>query len=423
MNGPKGTTLTSPPTNPDSSPQFLGKSAVAAVSDEPKLQSAVPHLVHVPTPGDHYSAATGSAVMTVIYELSRCHAAAGGKTSVMVGRQTRHDYPIGAHLEFDAKPLPDKKRKIVDVAMGRLGFSRPFERDLYRPSLETLPRDFAGIFLLHNAAGVVRLFKDRFPRARVCLWPHNDLFGTYSDREVRRTIDAVDRVICVSRFIANGIQRRLGAPSEKLRVVNNGIDAERFHPRLGAAPTGGPVVLFVGRVTPQKAPDLIIRAAAKLLDGKRKFIVRIVGNSGFTAKDPLTPYEHEIRALAAPLGSAVQFQPFVDRNRVMEEFNAASIYCVPSNWDDPCPLTVPEGLASGLPSIVSRRGGIPEMAGDAALYFMPPDIDELAKQMAFLLDDESARADWGKKARARALEITWEKQYGVLRRQLPDVAT
>jgi len=384
--------------------------------------AVAPHLVHVPTPGDHYSAATGSAVMTVIYEMSRCHAAAGGRSGIMVGRQTRHDYPVGEHLEFDARPLPGRGQKLVDATMGRIGLPRPFARRLYRPALQTLEPEFNGVILLHNAAAAVEPFVRHFPRAKVCLWPHNDLFATYSRREVRRTIEAAHLVICVSQFIAAGIARQLGGGSSSLRrklcVVNNGVDTVRFRPRPGPAPTGEPIVLFVGRVTPQKAPDLIIRAAAKILSPRRQFKVRIVGNSGFSAADPLTPYEQEIRKLAAPLGPAVEFQSFVDRAGVTRELDAASIYCVPSNWDDPCPLTVPEGLASGLPCIVSRRGGIPEEAGDAALYFAPPNVDSLADRLVYLLDDPSAASQWGQRARARALQITWENQYRVLRRHL-----
>jgi glycosyltransferase involved in cell wall biosynthesis len=402
-----------------------------SVSRETDLEhpraTAAPHLVHVPTPGDHYSAATGSAVMTVIYEMSRCHAAAGGRSGIMVGRQTRHDYPVGDHLEFDARSLPDRRQKLIDAAAGRIGLPRPFARRLYRPALQTLEADFDGVILLHNAPAAVGLFARRFSRAKICLWPHNDLFGTYGRREVRRTIEASHLVICVSQFIADGIARQMGSGSSSLRrklcVVNNGVDTVRFRPRSGAAPSGEPVVIFVGRVTPQKGPDLLIRAAAKLLSPRRKFKVRIVGNSGFSAADPLTPYEQELRKLAAPLGAAVEFQSFVDRAGVTRELDSASIYCVPSNWDDPCPLTVPEGLASGLPCIVSRRGGIPEEAGDAALYFTPPNIDSLAEKLALLLDDPTAASQWGQRARARGLEITWENQYRVLRRHLAGEGT
>lgn len=179
-----------------------------------------------------------------------------------------------------------------------------------------------------------------------------------------------------------------------------------------------PLILFVGRVTPQKAPDLIIRAALKLA-GKRKFRVRIVGNAGFSASDPLTPYEEEIRRLAEPLGQRIQFQTFVDRQRISNEFAAASIFVVPSNWDDPCPLTVGEGLGCGLPCVLSRRGGIAEMAADAAIYFSPPNVDELAERLEFFLEHPEARAEWGQRARQRAVATSWQKQYRILRSYLP----
>jgi glycosyltransferase involved in cell wall biosynthesis len=64
---------------------------------------------------------------------------------------------------------------------------------------------------------------------------------------------------------------------------------------------------------------------------------------------------------------------------------------------------------------VSRRGGIPEEAADAALYFNPPNVDALANRLVYLLDDPAARSEWGQRARARALQITWENQYRLLR--------
>jgi len=74
-------------------------------------------------------------------------------------------------------------------------------------------------------------------------------------------------------------------------------------------------------------------------------------------------------------------------------------------------LTVAEGLASGLPMVVSRRGGIPEVAGDAALYFQPPDHRELALAIGRLLDSPQERKSLGVRARRRAELVTWEHQY------------
>src|SRR5205823_3405423 len=105
------------------------------------------------------------------------------------------------------------------------------------------------------------------------------------------------------------------------------------------------------------------------------------------------------------------------------EFHAADIFCVPSNWDDPCPLTVAEGLAAGLPMVVSSRGGIPEVAGNAALYFAPPNIVELAARLATFLDDPSQRREYATRARRRAGEITWDQQYLLLREEIAKLAS
>ncbi len=117
----------------------------------------------------------------------------------------------------------------------------------------------------------------------------------------------------------------------------------------------------------------------------------------------VTPYEQELRKLAAGLGDSVEFQPFVDRSRVAAMFDAATIFCVPTNWDDPCPLTV----------VVSRRGGIPEIGGDAVLYFQPPEIDTLADHLAALLDDEKARNALGRRAHPRRGDIVGSSISGV----------
>jgi glycosyltransferase involved in cell wall biosynthesis len=322
---------------------------------------------------------------------------------------------VGECVEVDIRGLPTRRQRLEDAVLGRLGFVRRFATAAYEPALAAIETQFEGPVFLHNNPGPLRAFKKQRPRARFGLYVHNELFRTYSRRELQRTLQSADFVICDSAFVAEGIARRLGRDSSKLSVVHNGVDLVRFHPVASRADAEELIVLFVGRVIPQKGPDILVQAARRLLNTRRQFRVRIVGSTGFSATDPLSSYERRLRELAKPIAEAVEFQPFVDRERIIGEYGRASIFCAPSNWDEPCSLTVPEALACGLPTIAARRGGIPEVGGDAVLYFQPPSVGEFADLLAYLIDDESARAEWSRRARARAAELSWSKQYRTLR--------
>ena len=394
---------------------------MTALAAAPREEASVPaHLrhIHLPTPGDHYSPLTGSATITVIYETARWHERDGGETQVIVGRGARGDYEAGRCRAVDFPPPLGRSGKLADLLSGWMGGERRHEVAAYLPALDAIPPAFDGWIFVHNAPAAAAAIKCHRPKAQVALYAHNELFRTFTDREVRRLVAGLDRVICVSDFIANDLLGRLGGPSGKVRVVRNGVDLQRFHPPVAPPRNAVPVILFLGRVVWHKGADLLLRAAQLLAAQGHDFMVRIVGSGGFDASLPLSAFEHKLRALARPLGARVEFRPFVDRAAVLAEFAEGDIFCIPSNCDDPCPLTALEGLACGLPVVASRRGGIPEICGDAALYFAPPDYRQLAEQLAKLLRDPAQRIARGRSARARAEGLSWETTYRKLQEAL-----
>lgn len=382
------------------------------------LRAAAPPepWIHIPTPGDHYSPAAGSAVMTVTYELTRQHMARGGKAKVIVGRGTRHDYPVGECAEVDFGHPPPRSRKLADVALARLGIGRPFTQAVYRPALDAVSPDYTGVIFVHNAPAAVDLLRRHAPDATICLYCHNDLFRTYARREVRAVVRAADRVIAVSEFLANVIRRQLGADDPKIVTVHNGVDTDRFQPADPPPRNDPPVILFLGRLQPIKGPDILLRAANILRQRGQRFRIRFVGSVlGSFGRDPATEYERDLLRLAEPLGDDVEFVGFTDRHGVVAQYQGADIFCAPSNWDEPFGLTVVEALACGLPVVAARRGGIPEAGGDAALYFEPPDAEALAGHVANLINDEAEQRKVATRGRERAVALSWRSQYQRLR--------
>lgn len=381
------------------------------------------HWIHVPTPRDHYSPRTGSALMTIVHELSRCHERAGGVSRVLVSEGTYSEhYPHGRVSLVSAGPTAGKAKRLWDAAAGRLGGSRRFTCSAYRPMLDAIPMDFEGVVLIQNAPAVMPSLLVRCPKAVRVLYLHNDVFRTYTHREAESVLSSCDAVVCVSDFLrrVTAAKAPRAAAAGRLHAVLSGVDPKAFSPRAQRASrqvcngqaAGVPRMLFVGRVVPAKGPDLLIRAAVSLRERGVRCRVRIVGSAGFTAAAPLSAYEKELRALATPLGGDAEFVPFVERAGLVEQYHAADVFCVPSVWDEPLGLIVLEAMACGLPVVASNRGGIPEAGGGVALYFDPTEGPSvLASRLFEILNDQSRRRAMQIAGLERAREMSWETTY------------
>lgn len=373
--------------------------------------------IHIPTPGDHYSPRTGSALMTVIYELSRCHEAAGGRSRVMVSRGTYADnHPAGEVVEVAASRPAGRWAKRADGVCGWLGGRRGFAARAYGPAVRAIPADFRGWVLVQNAPPALYAVRRRAPGCRLLLYVQNRLFGTYGDAEVERALRPADRVICISAFLRNEIVQRVPTMADRVVTVLSGVDTDWFAPPPAGRQAGeaGPTVLFVGRVVPQKGVHLLIDAAARLRDRGHALRVHVVGSGGFAADAPLTSYETKLRERAASLGDACTFTPFQDRAALRAAYHAADVMCVPSVWEEPLGLVTAEAMACGLPVVAAWRGGIPEVGGEAALYFDPTAevaVSQLADALRELLLDADERESRGRSCRERAETLAWPGVY------------
>jgi glycosyltransferase involved in cell wall biosynthesis len=369
-------------------------------------QTAKTHF-WVPTPGELVSPVSGSAIVTVARAMGAAHIAKGGSAAFVARAGMDHDpRPLG----LIEAPLPDRvwltsAGKSTDLLYGSLFDRWPAADRLWRPIVDVLPREDGAAVFLYNApaaaAGLRRLRPDLLGVVRL----GNEVLRGWPPWRRRKLVRSTPVFAC-SRFIAD---RALPGAVSRGRILPlvNGVDTEMFRP---AEHEVEPTVLFVGKVTPHKGPDLLIEAARLLFEEGLRFRLRIVGGPVLSARRGLTEFERCLRARADPLGDLAEFVPFVDRDRITSFYAAATVMVVPSIWDEPCSLTLSEGLAAGLACVASRRGGLPEVGGGAALYFDPPDVAALAACLRRLLTDADERNARAAAARARAEEISWDRQ-------------
>jgi len=193
---------------------------------------------------------------------------------------------------------------------------------------------------------------------------------------------------------------RAGANPSKLRLAGGGVAAPVTTPdraaemarRLGVERNRDIVVGVMARLEPEKGVDLLVRAFALLKGRLPRLCLVIAGVGG---------QERRLRKLAESLGCGGQVR-FAGYVREVGDFLAClDIYVQPSRADA-FPLSVPEAMATGLPVVANRVGGLPEQVidGETGLLVAPGDIDALAGAIATLAGDAALRFDMGQAGKA-----------------------
>ena len=212
----------------------------------------------------------------------------------------------------------------------------------------------------------------------------------------QQVVDEADRLIVNTEEEARQlVSLHRGDPS-CIDIVHPGVDLQNFTPgdrgqaraALGLSATER-IVAFVGRIQPLKAPDVLLRAIARLDSRTPPVRVLVVGGpsgSGLVAPDALA-------RLAAELGIAdrVSFLPPQSREQLADVYRAADLLAVPS-YSESFGLVAVEAQACGTPVVAAAVGGLPVAVADgrSGTLVAGHDPDQWARAIAGLLDSDAA---------------------------------
>ena len=225
-----------------------------------------------------------------------------------------------------------------------------------------------------------------------------------------------DRVVAVAPSLAADAVA-LGLPAGRVRVIDNGVDPERFRPLDRAAcrralglPAGDPLLVAVGMLAPRKGFHLVIEALPRLVPRFPGLRFAIVGGPGAEGA-----MEAELRALALQLGVAdrVVFAGVQPRGELPVWYSAADVSVLASGHEG-CPNVVLESLACGTPVVATPVGSIPEILSGFARGARQADpqagllAERTVPALAAALGDALARS-WDREAvRARVAARSWQ---------------
>ncbi len=230
-------------------------------------------------------------------------------------------------------------------------------------------------------------------------------------RQIKRAVESADGIIAVSQSTRRDLTELLGVPAERVDVIYHAAD-ERFRPLDDLEATREfcqehdlpeTFILWVGTLEPRKNLETLLKALATLRDSEKglPYKLVVVGAKGWL-------YESSLKLLDdLGLTDEVIFFGPASVTDLLLLYNAAWLFVFPSLYEGfgfP-PL---EAMACGTPVVSSRTSSLPEVLGEAALYFDPSDAEALAEAIQRVWRDPELRGELARRGLEQARRFSWK---------------
>jgi glycosyltransferase involved in cell wall biosynthesis len=307
------------------------------------------------------------------------------------GPHLQAEIPSGAHLcVFDLRGQPKSR------------FDRPITAGAYVLWMSLLDCDvfFGANYFLPRLQGAVS-------RRRV-ITIHDLTYKRFPNLLQKETLENLERQMTREIAIADGIIAVSDSTRRDLLQFYE-IDPRRVHTiHSGVAPLPEPVpvlglpkhyILFVGTIEPRKNLEVLLDAFDELRrSGHYDGSLVVAGRIGWKSE-----------AVAGRMKRPnIVHLDYLPAGQLSTAYRNADVFVFPSIYEG-FGFPMLEAMESGVPVIAARSSSLPEVGGDAALYFDPRNADELAAQLRRVLRDETLRRDLVQRGRRRIAQFRWDR--------------
>jgi len=302
-------------------------------------------------------------------------------------------------------------------------FAGPFFHPVYfRAVARDLARLRPDVVTVHNFSQLLPALRRAAPASRRVLQMHCDWLADLSRSMVARRLESADLVLGCSDHVTGRVRARF--PGVRAETRYNGVDVDRFQP-VGERPPR--TILFTGRLAPDKGLHVLCDAFRSVRRRVPEATLELVGPEAPVVREMQVDLSDDprVRALDRFYGrsyraelerrlgddlAAVSFTGRVPAADMPAVYARGTIGVLPS-LEEAFGLPLAEAMASGLPTVASRVGGMPELVvdGEAGLLVPPDDPDALADALVRVLEDPALAARLGAGGRARAVaRFSWD---------------
>ncbi len=216
------------------------------------------------------------------------------------------------------------------------------------------------------------------------------------------SIKKATRVIAVSQATKNDILKIYRLPKEKVKVIYNGFEKSKLKWGKTLRKVPKNYFLYVGTLQPRKNLFTLIHAFNAIQKKYENFELIIAGKKGWM-------YDSLFQeVLNLGLSRKVFFTDYVTDKQLIFLYRHAYAFIMPSLYEG-FGIPILEAMSYGCPVISSYTSSLPEVGGDACLYFNPSDTNDLKKKMDQLINDKRLRNELIKKGKKRIKIFSWTK--------------
>jgi glycosyltransferase involved in cell wall biosynthesis len=216
-------------------------------------------------------------------------------------------------------------------------------------------------------------------------------------------LSEVDVFISPSRYLAERYIQA-GIPEEKIKVIWNGVDIQKFS-TLTKKPSDGKIrYTFIGYFGFHKGLHILVEALHRT-PHFGKITMNLVGGGD------LMPYVRE-QVQTLGLDSIVKFWGKMDHYRIGEVLSETDVLVVPSIWPENQPVSITEAMAAKIPVVASAIGGIPELVIDGynGYLFRPRSAEDLTLKISEFIHDPERMTTFGENGFQMIKDKSFEQQ-------------
>lgn len=308
-----------------------------------------------------------------------------------------HIIAIGKENELASETLQDVAFHRIKI--GRL-YKRVFQKitrldpwSYARRANRIIDQINADIVHVHNSPPLFHrlLLLNRNSRRQYVLHMHNEKSTT--------CIPENSNMFVVSQYLEQYYRKQL--PKINIRVITNGVDTEAFKPKWlmkslppfpsldNHLPLDKKVILYVGRMSPEKGPLKLANAFAELIRKRNDVFLLMVGEFSKGDNDRAR-YGMAIRDRCIAFSDNCLLLDALPPEQIRHVYYRANLIVIPSEFQDPFPMVPIEAMAAGIPVMATRRGGIPELISEPERGIFINDLDNpvtFAQQLNKTIDD------------------------------------